>query len=78
MMAMKARCHNQTSLHKAKVPTHDPLCQVCSIKKKFGGEKLKISKKYNKTENVVNFFFFYNHISWNYALYIDFLLKSNI
>ena len=57
MMAMKARCHNQTSLHKAKVPSHDPLCQVCSIKKFLGAEKLKISKKYNTTENVVNFFF---------------------
>ena len=57
MMAMKARCHNQTSLHKAKVPSHDPLRQVCSIKKFLGAEKLKISKKYNTTENVVNFFF---------------------
>ena len=57
MMAMKARRHNQTSLHKAEVPSHDPLCQVCSIKKIFGGEKFKISKKYNTTENFVNFFF---------------------
>ena len=56
-MAMKARCHNQTSLHKAKVPSHDPLCQECSILKKIRAEKLKISKKYNTTENVVNFFF---------------------
>ena len=77
MMAMKARCHNQTSLHKEKVPSHDPLCQVCSILKKFQGEKLKISKKYNTTENVVNFFF-NNDMSWNYSLYINFLLKSNI
>ena len=38
MMAMKARWHNQTSLHKAKVPSHDPLHQVCSIKKFWGGK----------------------------------------
>ena len=57
MMAMKARCHNQTSLHKAKVPSHDPLRQVCFIKKILGPEKLQISKKCNTTENVVNFFF---------------------
>ena len=79
MMAMKARCHNQTSLHKAEVPSHDPLCQVCSIKKFMGEEKLKISKKsIIQLKILLISFFFKNHMSCNYSLHINFLPKSNI